>query len=101
VTGGSPGPDGITEYATIKYNAAGQEQWVARYNGPGTGSNGASAVGLDSAGNIYVTGSSFGLDGTYDYATTSTTQPGKNNGSRATMALTILMIMPPRLPLID
>jgi uncharacterized delta-60 repeat protein len=69
VTGGSPGSDGITAYATIKYNAAGQEQWVARYNGPGTGSNEASAVGLDSAGNIYVTGSSFGVNGTYDYAT--------------------------------
>jgi uncharacterized delta-60 repeat protein len=69
VTGGSPGSGGTAEYATIKYNAAGQEQWVARYNGPGTGSNGASAVGLDSAGNVYVTGSSFGSNGTYDYAT--------------------------------
>jgi hypothetical protein len=69
VTGGSPGSDGITAYATIKYNAAGQEQWIARYNGPGTGSNGASAVGLDGAGNVYVTGTSFGSDGSYDYAT--------------------------------
>ena len=69
VTGGGPGSGGAAEYATIKYNAAGQEEWVARYNGPGTGSNGASAIGLDGSGNIYVTGSSFGLDGTYDYAT--------------------------------
>jgi beta-propeller repeat-containing protein len=33
VTGKSLGVGGSFDYATIKYSAAGQEQWVARYNG--------------------------------------------------------------------
>ena len=40
-----------------------KEEWVARYNGTGE------ALALDAAGNVYVTGSCFGADGTYDYAT--------------------------------
>ena len=35
----------------------GKNNGLRCYNGPGTGSNGASAVGLDSVGDVYVTGS--------------------------------------------
>jgi hypothetical protein len=31
VTGGSEGSDGVFEYATIKYNSVGQQQWASRY----------------------------------------------------------------------
>ena len=43
-------------YATIKYNSAGQEQWVARYDEPENSSNEAAAIGVDNLGNVYVTG---------------------------------------------
>jgi uncharacterized delta-60 repeat protein len=69
VTGGSHGLGTDLDYATIKYASAGQEQWVARYNGPGNGWDRAAAIARDSAGNVYVTGQSLGLGTNYDYAT--------------------------------
>ncbi len=57
------------DYATIKYNSAGALQWVARYNGPGNGGDDATAITVDPAGNIYVTGYSYDADTDYDYAT--------------------------------
>jgi uncharacterized delta-60 repeat protein len=70
VTGQSIGttyPD--YDYATIKYDSTGQEQWIARYKGPGDGEDDAVGVVLDGAGNIYVTGASEGSTGAFDYAT--------------------------------
>ena len=57
------------EYATVKYNEAGQEQWVARYNGPGTGENYARAIAVEASSNVYVTGFSAGSGTDFDYAT--------------------------------
>ena len=69
VTGGSFGSDGSSDYATIKYNAAGQEEWIARYNGPAQGNDVAAALAIDASGSVYVTGSSVDPAGFPDYVT--------------------------------
>ena len=70
VTGRSDGGGSDYDYATVKYNSSGVEQWVARYNGPGDDDDEAYAIVLDNSGNIYITGESYGLVGTsLDYAT--------------------------------
>ena len=73
VTGWSWGSEQFgNDYATIKYNSAGQEQWVARYNGPGDSQNSedyARGIAIDDSGNVYVTGESFGSGTDRDYAT--------------------------------
>jgi Beta-propeller repeat len=47
------------DYLTLKYDSAGQEQWVARYQGPGTGGDSANALAVDDSGNVYVAGTSY------------------------------------------
>ena len=58
-----------SDFATIKYNSSGIQQWVQRYNGPGNGDDRASSLAVDDSGNIYVTGSSRGIGSDDDYAT--------------------------------
>ncbi len=69
VTGGSDGSGNFQDYATIKYNSSGVQQWVARYNGPGNNSDVANSIAVDGSGNVYVTGESLGSGTSYDYAT--------------------------------
>jgi len=69
VTGESVGSGTNSDYATVKYNSAGQEQWLARYNGPANDRDSATHIAVDRVGNIYVTGYSTGLGTDYDYAT--------------------------------
>ena len=63
--GGATGFD----YATVKYNSGGAQQWISTYNGPGNGSDQANVIGLDGSGNIYVTGNSPDVGADSDYAT--------------------------------
>ncbi len=91
VTGQSYG--GVTDYdfATIKYYPNGDTVWIRRYNGPGDGSDAASAIAIDDSGNVYVAGHSTGIGTLWDYTTIKYypngdtawvrryTQPGFNN----------------------
>ena len=61
VGGGSCGLNSYYDYATIKYNSSGVEQWVARYNGSLDFDDGINSLTLDSQGNVYVTGMSNSL----------------------------------------
>ena len=69
VTGSSPGIGTLSDYATIKYDASGVQQWVARYSGPAYDYNSAKALAVDASGNVYVTGYSPGSGTSGDYAT--------------------------------
>jgi len=70
VTGTSPSVGfGTEDYVTIKYDSAGVEQWVARYNGTGSSVDNAYALAVDEGGFIYVTGGSSGSSSGFDFLT--------------------------------
>lgn len=52
VTGKSEGYNSGYDYLTIKYDASGTEEWVARYNSPGSGDDEATAISVDADGNV-------------------------------------------------
>jgi len=58
-----------TDYFTVKYDAAGNKLWEARYNGDGDDDDFATAIAVDIAGNVYVTGSSKTAANASDYVT--------------------------------
>jgi len=69
VTGISEGLNTSSDYATVKYNSSGAEQWVVRYNGSGNSNDKSSAIAVDSFGNVYVTGASTVSGASLDYTT--------------------------------
>jgi hypothetical protein len=56
VTGRSMESGNQMDIATIKYNSAGIEQWVARYDGPDSDDDEGWDIAIDDSGYIYVTG---------------------------------------------
>ena len=70
ITGGSIGSSGSTSYfdfATVKFNSSGVQQWVKNYNSPDGGYDVAYAITLDNSNNVYITGESGSY---YSYFTT-------------------------------
>ncbi|MFN0158081.1 MAG: SBBP repeat-containing protein [Bacteroidota bacterium] len=57
------------DFATIKYDSSGMVQWVARYDGPAQGTDNADAISVDPAGNVYIAGTSNGINTSGDIAT--------------------------------
>lgn len=77
VAGGSDEAATHYDYATIKYNTSGEQQWEERYNGSANGDDVASAIALDAKGNIYVSGRSWGGGAHYDFVTIKYSQQTK------------------------
>jgi hypothetical protein len=79
VTGRSTTDSGNAYLSTVAYDNSGNELWRAKHQGaaPGVGDDwndfGAKAIGVDSLGNVYVTGRGLGT-GNGDYATIKYTQ---------------------------
>ncbi len=69
VTGSSNTVASRFDYVTIKYDSSGNELWAARYDGPASDEDLASAIAVDDFGNVYVTGRSHGGATDMDYAT--------------------------------
>jgi len=69
VTGYSTGEGSGYDYLTIKYDSNGGEVWTTSYNGPANLDDEATALTLESGGNIYVTGKSTGSNTGYDFST--------------------------------
>lgn len=90
VTGVSIGENGSQDYATVKYNYQGTEEWVARYDHQGKYSvNYSYALAVDGNGNVYVTGYSDGRATTIKYNSVGVTQWIAAHDSAVTFALAL------------
>jgi outer membrane protein assembly factor BamB len=70
VTGTSWGATTNYDYATVAYDTlTGTQQWAARYNGPGNFWDNATAIAVDGAGGVYVTGFAYVTPANSNYDT--------------------------------
>ena len=69
VTGQSMGSGTGADYATIKYNPAGVQLWLMRFDGPADSTDVPVGLVIDNSGNVYVTGYSSGGGTGFDFAT--------------------------------
>ena len=58
----------VYDFATVKYNSSGSQQWVQRYDGPGDFYDIPFTVAVDGSGNVYVSGESGGNGSGFDFA---------------------------------
>jgi hypothetical protein len=58
------------DYCTVKYNYSGIQQWVQVYNGPGSESDISHSIVVDNENNVYITGESVTIYGSYTHYST-------------------------------
>ena len=68
MTGVAPGIYS-SDYMTIAYSSAGVPLWTNSYNGSGNADDMSLAVTVDTKGNVFVTGTTYGYSSSYDYTT--------------------------------
>ena len=66
-----------SDYVIIKYDPNGSQLWSARYNGTANDWDIPKVIVVDSIGNVYVAGSSYGIGSECDYATLKYDTDGK------------------------
>ena len=76
VTGFSRNANGDSDFATLKYSPDGTPLWTNLYNGPGNDDDGASALAVDSNGNVFVTGTAVGINSHDDFVTIAYSNAG-------------------------
>jgi hypothetical protein len=77
VTGESIGAGTSYDFATIKYNTSGEQQWVQRYSSVGTNSEKAYSLAIDTQSNVYVTGFRVQTGPNYNMATVKYNSAGQ------------------------
>lgn len=82
ITGSSDGAGSSLDYLTVKYGSDGLVAWIKRYNGSGDGNDVASGIAADNYGNVYVTGSSMGVEGFFDIVTIKYNSAGVSQWTR-------------------
>lgn len=85
VGGYSAGTGTYSDFATIKYNSSGIQQWVQRYNGPANSHDMICSLAIDSSENVYTAGYSAGIGTGRDYTLIKYLHPTANSLSLTTL----------------
>jgi len=76
VTGFSKGSSTNYDYATVKYNSSGVQEWATRYNAPANGDDKATFIKVEDPAYVYVTGYSFSTSSYDDFVTIKYNESG-------------------------